>query len=386
MYHINKIKAIHGVTVSKSLGLMNGLPKFLNSNGFDCKVITSNGSHVESFKNEEDCDVKIINMAREISLVQDIISLLKLIRYLNSEKPQIVNAGTPKAGLLMMIAAWVTRVPNRIYTIRGLRLETTFGLKRRILYLTEKIAINCSTKTVAISHSLRDTVIDLKLVNPDKVIVLGNGSSNGVNLEPFKRTEILNDKVLNLKRKYNIDDKDFVLGFVGRITKDKGVDQLIEVYLELIKQKENIKLLIVGEFEENDPISDYSKNIIETHPNIIHVGFQSSPAPFYFLMQVLLFLTNREGFGNVSIEAALSGIPVIVKNVTGARDTVLDKETGFIVEDSVNSIVRKVTEIYENESLRSKLGNNGAKWVSENFSQEFVHNKLREFYSKQISL
>lgn len=364
---------------------MKGQLRYLNQQGFNCTVVTSQGENTKSFSQKENCNIEIVNMEREISLLKDMNSLIKMIILFFKEKPHIVNAGTPKAGLLMMIAAFITRVPIRIYTLRGLRLETTRGVKRKVLSIAEKVAMFCSTETLAISPSLRDKAIEYKLIKPDKIRVLGIGSSNGINIEKFSKTESTKVIIKEIQEKYNIADEDFVIGFVGRITKDKGIDDIVKVFEMLLKKNYKVKLLIVGEFDNDDPILITTKKTIENHPRIIHVGFQKNPVPYYYLMKVFLFLTKREGFGNVSIEAALTELPVIVNNVTGAKDTVINNKTGYIIdENSLEEIKEKIITLYEDRELQRNLGNNGAKWVSENFAQKIIHSKLYCYYAKKL--
>ena len=259
-----KIKVVHAVTVSKSLILLRGQINYLGNQGYHTLVICSPGKEVDEFKRREKTHVKIIKMKRDISLFSDFISLINLIVFFMKYRPHIVNAGTPKAGLLVTLAAWLTRVPIRIYTIRGLRLETTKGLKRKVLMLTEKIACYCSTKIIAISPSLRNRVIQIGISKGDKICVLGSGSSNGIDFDNI-------DTNFEIKEE-RIGKDDIVLGYVGRITKDKGVEDLLECFLNLTNNYKNIKLLILGDFEKEDAISNKSRTIIETHPNIIYKG------------------------------------------------------------------------------------------------------------------
>jgi glycosyltransferase involved in cell wall biosynthesis len=381
------IKVVHGVTVSKSLGLMNNQVKFLLNKDLNVQVVSSAGKYIESFKKNEGSTMKIINMKREISLYNDIKALIKLVKYFKEFKPDIVNAGTPKAGLLLTIAAWLTRVPVRIYTIRGLRLETTFGMKKYVLLLSEKIASYCATSILVISPSLKERVTELRISPPKKLHVLGNGSSNGIDLEKFKLNNALINQIENLKADLNIKEKDFVLGFVGRITKDKGINELVSLFKELNYENTDIKLLIVGDFETGDPISIESKNEILNNDNIIYIEHQENPVPYYYLMSLFMFLTNREGFGNVSIEAALCGVPVITKNVTGAKDTVLHEETGYILNSKNGSseMKEKILKLYNDRDLLAKMGNNGNKWVKSNFSSEYIHQELYKYYITELN-
>lgn len=366
--------------------LLKNQIKYFGDHGFECTVVTSDGDAIEKFKEDENCKVKIINMNREVTLFKDLVSLIKMIVFLANERPTIVNSGTPKSGLIMMIASFITRVPIRIYTLHGLRLETITGFKKNVLMTTEKIAMYCSTKTLAVSPSLRTKAIDLKLINATKIAVIGKGSNNGVDLERFRDTKNTNESLLTIRRENNIDEKDFILGFVGRLTKDKGIEELVLVFQNILDRGYDVKLLIVGLFEANDVISDRTKNIIINHPKIVYVGYQDNPVPYFHLMDLFLLLTKREGFGNVAIEAASIGLPVIVNDVTGAKDTLVNNKTGYILDaQSLPEVADKIIYLYTHEKFRKKLGENGSQWVNEHFSQESIHKKLNAFYLDQLS-
>lgn len=368
-----KIKVVHAVTVSKSLIFLRGQINYLGDQGYHTLVICSPGKEVDEFKRREKTHVKIIKMKRDISLFSDFISLINLIVFFMKYRPHIVNAGTPKAGLLVTLAAWLTRVPIRVYTIHGLRLETTQGLKRKILMFTEKIACYCSTKIIAVSPSLRNRVIQLGISTEDKICILGSGSGNGINFSDI-------DTNFEIKEE-RISEEDIVLGYVGRITKDKGVEDLLECFLNLTNNYKNIKLLILGDFEKEDAISNKSRTIIETHPNIIYKGFQNNPYPYYKLMDIFVFPTYREGFGNVSIEAAFMGLPVITTNATGAIDTVIDGKTGLIYEvGNVKQLEEKIEFLIRNPEIRKKMGIEGKKRVIKEFSSERIWNELDHLY------
>lgn len=385
MKTINKVKIIYGVTVSKSIGFLQGQPSYLEQRGFSCTIITSKAKENSVFKSKEGCNIKEINMEREISIIKDIVSLLKIIKYFMKVQPTIVNAGTPKAGLLMMIAAYITKVPVRIYTLHGLRLETTTGIKRSILSIAEKIAMFCSTKTIAVSPSLKEVVITNNFIKPKKVHVLGKGSCNGIDIERFVRTKYMEKSIESIEEKFGILETDFVIGYVGRVTRDKGIEDVITTFLSLLNKGYKVKLLIVGGLEDSDQISIESRMMIENHPQIIFAGFQEDPIPYYYLMDVFLFLTKREGFGNVSIEAALAGVPVVCQNVTGVKDTVLKNKTGYIVDKGyLEGVEEKVIALYDNIELRNTFGESGIRWVTKNFANDIILTKLYGFYLREL--
>lgn len=371
--YMKKQKIFHLVTVSKSIPLMKGQIEFLRGKGLDACIISSDGKEIRKFDKDA---YRIVNMEREISILKDIKSLVNLIILFLKEKPLIVNSGTPKAGLLGTIAAFITKRPNRIYTVRGLRLETVTGLRYKLLYTMEKIAMMCSTDIIAISDSLKEKIIELGLAKESKIRILGYGSSNGLNVKDFNVT---NNKIdINIKEQLV---NSFVVGYVGRIVKDKGISELIKSFQKLQELKYNIKLLIVGDFEKADSISDEEIKILKNDSNIVWVNRVDNPGAYFNNMDVFVFPTYREGFGNVSIEAQLLKVPVITTNVTGAKDTVINGETGFIVEkNEVDAIVEKIELLINDENYRKNLGENGKKWIEKYFSNDIIWNDLEQLY------
>lgn len=371
--YMKKQKIFHLVTVSKSIPLMKGQIEFLRGKGLDACIISSDGKEIRKFDKDA---YRIVNMEREISILKDIKSLVNLIILFLKEKPLIVNSGTPKAGLLGTIAAFITKRPNRIYTVRGLRLETVTGLRYKLLYTMEKIAMMCSTDIIAISDSLKEKIIELGLAKESKIRILGYGSSNGLNVKDFNVT---NNKIdINIKEQLV---NSFVVGYVGRIVKDKGISELIKSFQKLQELKYNIKLLIVGDFEKADSISDEEIKILKNDSNIVWVNRVDNPVAYFNNMDVFVFPTYREGFGNVSIEAQLLKVPVITTNVTGAKDTVINGETGFIVEkNEVDAIVEKIELLINDENYRKSLGENGKKWIEKYFSNDIIWNDLEQLY------
>lgn len=341
----------------------------------------SEGEYVEAFERQEKTKVLRLAMERDISLAKDLKSLIGCIRILRKERPEIVNASTPKAGLIVTLAAYVCGVPIRIYTMRGLRLETTTGLKRQILLTAEKVAAAAATHCLAISESLKDQVVDFKIVSPEKVSVLGKGSGDGFEVAKFQAGSELQEKVEQHKAVYGISEGHIVLGFTGRLTKDKGIVELVGAFRKLQATYSNLKLLIVGDYDETDPVPDEARKEIQENPDIIHTGFQRDPVPFFHLMDVFVFLTKREGFGNVSVEAALSGVPVVVSAVTGAKDTIVDGKSGFLVDPTNDTdILEKLELLILAPELRSRMGNFGRKWAEEHFSNETLWRELDHYY------
>ncbi|MEQ5994157.1 glycosyltransferase family 4 protein [Staphylococcus saccharolyticus] len=373
MKKLNNKKIFHLVTVSKSIPLMKGQIEYLRDKGLDVHIVSSEGEEQKIYPSNI---VHVINMEREISIKNDIKSLYNMIKLFIKEKPQIVNSGTPKAGLIGTLAAFITRRPVRMYTVRGLRLETVTGLKYKILYAMEKLAMFCATDVIAISESLKKRIVSLGLEKKENISVLGYGSSNGINLDDYNK----NDDYIPVTIANQLENH-FVIGYVGRIVKDKGIREVVEVFKILKLKGYLVKLLVVGEIEEDDSIDKKYFNFLESNDDVILTGQVNKPVCYYNHMDVLLFPTYREGFGNVSIEAQAVEVPVITSNATGAQDTVDDEQTGFIVDiGDYKAMANKTETLMNNEILRQRLGTNARVRVAKRFKSEIVWKHLETIY------
>ena len=365
------------VTVSKSITLMKGQIEYLRDKGLDVHVVSSEGPEQNTYSSDI---THVVNMEREISLKNDLKSLFNMIKLFIKERPYIVNSGTPKAGLIGTLAAFITLRPVRIYTVGGLRLETVTGLKYKILYAMEKLAMYCSTDIIAISDSLKDKIVELGLAKQKDIKVLGYGSSNGINIDNFRKdnASIPND----IKEKIS---GNFVVGFVGRIVKDKGIHEVIEAFKLVQKKHKNVKLMIVDPIEKDDSISEDEFKYLQSDQDIIMTGHVNDTVRYYNTMDVLLFPTYREGFGNVSIEAQAVEVPVIVNNVTGAKDTLVDNFTGFLVDKgNYQQIFDRIDYLITHPQQKEQLGINGRKNVEGKFRNEVIWEHLETIYKNKL--
>jgi glycosyltransferase involved in cell wall biosynthesis len=322
-----------------------------------------------------------VPMAREISPWKDLLSLWRLVRTILRLRPTITNVGTPKAGLLGGIAAWACRVPCRFYTLRGLRCETTTGLKRRVLLLAERISCLCAHCVLCVSESLRQSAIALGIVDAGRSFVLASGSSNGIDASRFAPTAEILWRADQLRRDLDIPPEAPVVGFVGRLTRDKGVGGLVEAYSWLRKRMPELRLLLVGDMEEGDPLPPKIRRYIESERGIIHTGFVQDPVLYYHVMDVLAFPTHREGFGNVALEANAAGKPVVAARATGVVDSVIDGVTGILVPvGDVKALAGALELVLEDQSLAAALGAAGRERVLREFRQETVWDAIVQEY------
>lgn len=372
-------KVLHMTTVPDFLPFLEKQLAFFKQNGFDVHILSSPGKQLDDFARAEEITKHEVHMEREISVVKDIRSLWKVWLLLRKHRFDIIHAHTPKAGLLGMVAAAFARVDVRIYHLHGLTFPTRTGIKKRILYLAEKLSCCLSTRTYAVSESLKAFVIDQKIISSDKIRLIQNGSINGLDWRnQFNRSSYETSKMAN---SFGITESDFVIGFVGRVVKDKGVVELIEAYKQLHEHHIQVKLLIVGDIYKHHGLPKETVEEIQFNDEIIYVGAVDNAAPFYNLMDVLVFPTYGEGFGLVAIEAMAMGIPVVASQVLGCVDTVEDGKSGFLVPvRNVGSIVEKVEYYIQNHTERLTHGEYGRRVVSSKYDQQLIWNELVDDY------
>lgn len=293
---------------------------------FDVTLVSSPGSELKKIADTEKVKFKSIAMKREISLKDDISGLLKFLYLFAKERPQIIHCNTPKASLLGLTSGYLTRVPTRIYYIHGLRYEGAVGKKRQLLVNFEKLNCFFATDIVAVSHGIKQKVEQQLTKKPVRVI--HHGSANGLDINEFSNHNY-NAKII--REEYGISENDFVFGFVGRLVKDKGIEELVGAFNQL--EQKDIKLILVGKYEPDlDPLSQETLQIIQSNPNIIEVGFQKDVKKFLSIMDLFVSPSHREGFGVAVLEANFMKVPVLVSNITGHSEIVTQGKNGFFVK------------------------------------------------------
>ena len=379
-------KIVYIVTVPMTAKyLMRGHLSYMREQGFDVMVISSPGAELTEVATQESISVLGITINREIKLFADLISLWQLYRVLVELKPDIVNASTPKAGLLGMLAAKLAGVPIRIYLLRGLRAETAVGIKKLILNTTEQIASTCAQQVVAVSKSLSLVYVEEKLISPTKLTILGSGSSNGVNPDRFVPNADTLDRVEKLRQELNLTIDIPVIGFVGRFTKDKGIVELVSAFAIIQQTLPAARLLLVGDFEKGDPLSPEIITEIKSNPSIVLTGFIKDTSFYYPLMKVFAFPSYREGFPNAPLEAALSSIPTVGFAATGVIDAIQDGVTGSIVPlGDIDSLAAEILKLLMDEQHRNKMGEAAKQRVLDEFQPQEIWANWYHFYRELL--
>jgi glycosyltransferase involved in cell wall biosynthesis len=331
---------------------------------------------------DEGCEHLILNIEREISLFKDIKTLFQIIKIFKSVKPDIINLGTPKVSFLGMIAGWLLSIKVRIYTCRGFRFESEKGIKFKILVFMEKITARLSTKIICISNSLKDLGVKSKIFNESKAKVILKGSSNGIDLSLFDpNSEVIVNEASILKNNLKLKDK-FVFLFVGRIYDRKGIVELFTAFDKLNKMFEDTVLVLVGPYEKNQIADKGIISKIDAHQSVYQIGrVDQLEVPLYMgLADVFVLPCWGEGFGNVLIQAAAMGVPVVSTKATGTMDAVCDRYNGILVSPKKSDELFEVLlELYQNAEQRKELGNNGIEWAK-NFERETIWLELNKIY------
>lgn len=340
---------------------------FLKNNNIDVTIACSPGPELESFCNKYNINKQAIDIVRKVDLITDFRSLIKLICLLRREKFDFVVGHTPKGALLSMLAAKVVGVKNRIYFRHGIVYETTSGMKKGLMKFLEKLTSNCATKIVSVSKSVELYSINAKINSPGKSILLNKGTCNGVDVQRFSK----NNSIFDFPEVI-LHEEDFVVGYVGRLVNDKGINELIEAWKLISTKIEKAKLLLVGPFEERDSLSQKTKQFILNEPSIVFTDLVEDAVPFYNKMDVFILPSYREGFPTVVLEASSMSLPVITTRSTGCVDSIVENQTGVFTQINGRDIANKILYYFENPEVRREHGAAGRKWVSINFDQHIV--------------
>jgi glycosyltransferase involved in cell wall biosynthesis len=381
-----------GITHPQTCLTLTGRLRALREAGFRVTLVSSPGDLLERTAVREGVAAIGLPMQREIAPLADLVSLFRLWWLLLWLRPDVAEFSTPKAGLLGSIAARFAGVPSRVYMLRGLKLETTLGLKRRVLLGAERMAARCVQVVLCNSESMRTQALALGIAPAAKMRILGDGSSNGVDVERFCPDPAPDPARGSapgsggMRKWLKIPAEAPVIGFVGRLTKDKGVPEMIEAFEAILRRLPEARLLLVGWFDRaEDALAEDVRRRIASHPRILCTGFVSDTAPYYRAMDVMVLPTWREGFPNVVLEAAASGIPVVTTVCTGSRDSVVPEVTGLLIPPGYpEAISEAVLKLLTDPERRVRMGEAARLWVSTHFSDGRVLQLAVAFYAGLI--
>ena len=370
---------IQATTISRSLEFFEGtMAKLLEK--YELQLLSSPGEELEEYSKKFGVKTHAVDMYRRMSPMKDLKSLRNIIKVFRKEKPYMVHSMTPKAGLLCMLAAWWARVPVRVHTFTGLVWPTESGWKRKLLMLTDKITCACATHIIPEGEGVKSDLKNNKITNKP-IKVLGFGNVKGVDMIRFsRRPEVL------VKAQTIRDNNLFTFVFVGRIVRDKGINELCSAFEQLQKQYSSIRLFLVGRAEDDlDPISENAKDIIQKNTSIHALGPQYGDdlLAYYASSDCFVFPSYREGFPNTVLEAGAMGLPSIVTDINGSREIIIEGKNGTIIPSKDKEALYKAMErMVVDTEWRKTMTNNARQLIMDRFEQGYVQNCLLKYYAE----
>lgn len=376
---MKKVFRISTVPISLN-GLLKGQLKMLNEH-YEIVGVSSPGPALEEVCQREGIRVIALPMERHISLVKDFISLIRMILLFLKEQPDMVHSLTPKAGLISMLAGWITGVPVRMHTFTGLVFPTATGFKQKLLIWMDRLTCACATHINPEGNGVKKDLIHYHITKkPLKIIA--NGNINGINLDYFQRKpEIM--QAAETYRKEGV----FTFCFIGRMVRDKGINELVSAFVRLQKKYASIRLILVGPFERNlDPVSPKTEKQIFEHVAIDFVDLQKDVRPFLAASDALVFPSYREGFPNVVLQAGAMGVPAIVTNINGSNEIIEPGKNGEIIESQNEEQLYLAMEnfILNPEKVRA-LAQNCRAIITEKYDQKIVWIALLNEYQNLLN-
>ena len=379
------MKVAFVMTASLALtSLHRGQFEFFQRNGITVIALAGPGSEHELLK-ARGINCLSIPIVRQISPLKDILALVYLTFYFIQNRFDLVVVSTPKASLLAAIAAFLTAQKKSIFIVRGRVYENETGLKYKFFKSVDKFISQLTDKTLFISQGLRDEMVSSGVVRSNKAVLLGKGSSNGVDLTKFDHKKVKEFR-LSARAELKLSETDIIIGYTGRIVHDKGIDELVKVFCKLQFLKENLYLILQGVFEENNKVSDETIKIIKNNNSIITKDWSQDPERLMAAFDIFCLPSHREGFGNVALEANALGIPVIASDILGLREAVENSNTGLLFEKKNEAdLEAKLLTLITNKEMRERLGRAGVKRAANYFSSVSVWENLLNFYKSEIS-
>lgn len=370
-------------TVPITLGFFKGNLCYL-SEWFDVCAISSKPEELQQVGEREGVRTHCIPMERPISLVKDFVCLFKFITFFLKERPYVVHGNTPKASMLSMVAAWITRVPVRIYMCHGLRYQGTQGKMRKLLIWMEKLTCACATEVICVSNGVRETFAADGICPLSKSVVLGAGSATGIDAEHFDPDKVESNV---MRTELGLGKNDFVFIFVGRIVTDKGINEMVTAFDRLSREYSHLHLVLVGAEEtEQNPITQHSRSVINGNEHIHAIGRRSDVRPYLKDADAFVFPSYREGFGMVLIEANAMGTPAISSDIIGCNEIIIEGENGTLIpsRDEESLYIKMKDWLLHPDEVR-QMSCMSRRCVVERFERPTVWKLYRDEYLRLIN-
>ena len=381
-----RVRLVHVTTVPESLGFLSGQPGYLAARGYEVHAISSPGERLGAFGAAEGVPCHAVPMARAISPGRDLVALSRLWRALRRLRPDVVDAHTPKAGLLAMLAARLAGTRVRVYHVHGLRYATARGPARALLVASERLAAALATHVLCVSRSVAAMAVADRVVPAGKVKVLLGGSINGVDAAGRFRPPDGEAGRRAARASVGIDPGARVLGFVGRLVREKGVLELLAAWRALREELPDLRLVLVGPREAHDPLPREALATLESDARITCAGLDWDTPRWFAAMDVVALPSWREGFPVVPLEAAAMALPVVATTVPGCVDAVVDGRTGTLVPPRDPPALAAALRTYLlDPALRARHGAAARARVLAEFEREALWAALHAEYERALA-
>lgn len=375
-----KIKLFRISTVPTTLeSLLNDQLRMLNEH-YEVVAVSSPGKEMQVLWEREGIRTIEVPMERRISPIKDFISLIRMIRVFAKERPYMVHSMTPKAGLISMLAGWMTRVPVRMHTFTGLVFPTATGWKQRLLMCTDWLTCACATHVNPEGEGVKRDLMTYGITKKPLQII-GNGSICGVDMAYFDRTESVMKQAVAYR-----EEGCFTFCFVGRIVRDKGINELVSAFVRLHEKYPQVRLLLVGPFEKKlDPVLPETEKAIQNHPAIRFMGFQPDVRPFLVASGTLVLPSYREGFPNVVLQAGAMGLPSIVTDINGCNEIIIPNENGVIIPSKDEEALYRAMEnfLLHPEEIQ-RMAKKARSMIASRYDRKVLWEALLKTYKRLI--
>ncbi|WP_162051931.1 glycosyltransferase family 4 protein [Pontibacter pamirensis] len=381
------IKLFRVTTIPASLQkLITGQLPYMKSHGFQPLMISAGGPEVEALKAEQDSPHVALPLTRKVSPVKDLLALWQFYKLCRQHRPTIIHSHTPKAGIVAMLGGWLAGVPIRLHTVAGMPLMEMKGGMYFLMEQVEKLTYACATKVYPNSLVLKDFIIKKGFCEPDKVKVIGNGSSNGIDTEYFSYEQMDPTQLQATREELGLNSDDFVFVFIGRLVKDKGIRELVTAFKQMQAKHPNVKLLLVGPLEQDlDPLPESTLQEIAQNPGILSVGWQDDVRVYLALSHALAFPSYREGLPNVPMQAGCFELPSVVTDINGCNEVILQGQNGLIVPPKKTAELQEAMErLVEDKELYSNLKANARRMIKERYNQRALWKLLLKEYQEHL--
>jgi glycosyltransferase involved in cell wall biosynthesis len=383
------VKIFRVTTLSSQLNLLlKGQFAYLAENDFEVIVSSAKDkgyNHIEELVSREKCTWLRLPITRRFNPVYDLITFMALLFYFKKYKPDIVHTHSPKAGFIGQFAAYVCNVPTRIHTVAGLPLVESSGIKKCVLEQVEKFTYNMAHWILPNSINMAEFILNNELTKREKINVIGNGSSNGIDLDYFSITDDIIVTSNNLKSDLKIPDDVTLLLYVGRMARSKGLIELVRAFDILQLQNSKLHLLLVGNLDEKDLLPNEITKIILNSERITFVGHKKDVRPYMYMSDIFIFPSYREGLPQSLLQACAMGKCCIATNIDGCNEIISNQVNGLLVPvKDIGAIINAINCIIESPTKQKSYGRAAQEFVKRNYDQKILYSELLVFYRQNF--